>query len=524
VHNCAGDSADPNCTAPNIYSDSQDNVWRYTFITILPEDFDIDYTDSLDSCFDDPEYEIMKVDLYSRFDDDGNVRFKVQRAFRGSVLAHPAESQVRPLVWTNPNQWGSIAFIMNLCTCAPQAVINDSMGPFNWYDMGAAWVANHHLKSWVDVKDYSSVLKDSFYLCDGLWLDGYWPEPYEMLTQGKMFLHSEDIDLSCDNTSDNSQSGVLRDSLTVLWKNGYSEYLYQIRDYTKTIRSDSTAFIILTNGTPDTSHYKYINGKFWEDTNGDPRIVEPRYLVYMERDPAFDEYTHSNLKKVRLTLANSLLFTDNGFYGTTGRWTTRSPVFDPGMYWIEDYYDEYAVEDSCYGLWSDAVPKDSVNYPDSTSETKVIVFDRDTLFTATHYLGAPIDTVKIYYPHDYDCEGETCYDLLYREFDHGVAFAHYGTCVSGDTLGGMFGPLNMEAPLVWVSVDSLSLVDDPREWGYHFIGIGGCEINNYQNPWNDTANKRHHPVEMLWLWETGDGRIILKEGDGFAAWHAGTGD
>jgi hypothetical protein len=131
---------------------------------------------------------------------------------------------------------------------------------------------------------------------------------------------------------------------------------------------------------------------------------------------------------MRLTLATSLLFTDDGVYGTTGHHDARSPVFRPGYYQIEDCQDEFAVEDSCYGVWHEAFPKEWVPYPDSTSTTEVPIFDPDTLFTAVHYLGAPLDTAKTYLLHSYSCNGDTCHDILYREFDHGVVFARYGAC------------------------------------------------------------------------------------------------
>ncbi len=537
-HACAGDSTNPLCAdTSNHRADKLANVWKYSFVTVIPDTDYTSYEDEISDCFDNPDYEIMMVDLTTLVPSGGGVEFEVVRAFRGGLLGHPAGSQVRPLVFTNTNNWGSLAYVMNLCTTAPKATVNDS-GPYGWYDLAALWVANHHLKSWVTIKNIYDAPLDSFYLCDGLRLDGYTPEPDEMSNQPRMLMHSENIDLDLDGDFD---FPAYDSTIAGAWKGGYSKYLKNVRDSTKAIRGDSTAFIILPNGTPDTTHYKYINGKYWEDTNGkfqdqdpnweaviattenlsvDPRIVEPRYLVYQERARGLPDSSKTNIKQMRLTLATSLLFTDDGVYGTTGRHEARSPVFRPGYYQIEDYQDEFAVEDSCYGVWHDAFPKEWVPYPDPTDTDTVPILDPDTLFTAVHYLGAPLDTAKTYFLHSYSCDGDTCHDILYREFDHGVVFAHYGACAIVTQDEGEGGGEDY-VPYQWIHVnlDSIDLENDPRDDGYHFIGIGGCNLNGFKNPWNDSTNVRQHDFNVLELWRYGGGRIILKEGDGFLPWH-----
>jgi hypothetical protein len=251
-------------------------------------------------------------------------------------------------------------------------------------------------------------------------------------------------------------------------------------------------------------------------------MVEPRYQVFFERDRYVNVHGRTNLKQMRLTLGTSLLFTDHGAMGVSGEWLTRSPVF-AGQDSIEDYYDEFAVEDSCYGPWNTHFPKDSisVNYVD---------FVEDTLFSAMHYLGAPLDHAKIYYPHYYTCSDDTCYDLAYREFDHGLVVVHYGLCaaIGGGDYGEGSDPdtLGPDSAYKWVLVDldEMELENDPRDIGMHFMGIGGCDYNSYQNKYNDFTNRRQHPVEGFFIYLYGDGRILLKEGDGFDALHPLPGD
>lgn len=119
------------------------------------------------------------------------------------------------------------------------------------------------------------------------------------------------------------------------------------------------------------------------------------------------------------------------------------------------------MEDSCYGVWNDSFPKFWPHYPDSSSPDTIPVFEPDTLFTAVHYLGAPVDTVKTYFLHSYDCNGDTCYDILYREYDHGVVFAHYGTC--SVIIRGKGGYGGDYIPYQWVDVNLDSIdVEESR--------------------------------------------------------------
>jgi hypothetical protein len=499
-----------------------------TYIMILPADFDSSYVFELDSCYNNPQYEIMRVELDTVAYSGSWVGLKVTRAWRGKRYSYAGGSQVRPLVWTNPNNWGNIAFVMNVSTMAPGALLRGE--PFHWYDVGALYVADHHLKSLfhiIDTPENDTV--SSFYAADGIWLDAYNGTPCgQLVNNPKMFFHSENIDLNVDGESD--ELDVDCDSvIESLWKEGYSAFLKQVRDFTKGVRGDSTDLFIITNGHPDTSHYKYLNGRHFEDTNGgfqesgwakvvartrvynsDERFVEPRMVAYFERERDLLEKGETNLMMMRLTLGVSLLFTDNGFYGTTGQANSRSPVFDT-TYVIEDYQDEYAVDDSCYGAWNSHFPKEIL-------EPGLPVFDEEHLFDSIYHLGAPLDTVKTYTAHHFERNDTTYHDIFYREFDHGLAVAHFGTCAL------MRWPIEGESiPYQWVSVgiDSMDLLyeDDPRAKGYHFMGIDGCNWSGYTNMFNDSTNVRQHPVEVFQLHLYGDGLVLLKEGDGFAPEH-----
>jgi hypothetical protein len=249
-----------------------------------------------------------------------------------------------------------------------------------------------------------------------------------------------------------------------------------------------------------------------EEYNTDPRFVEPRYLVFFERDLGINTWRRTNLAMMRLTMGTSLVFTDWGLYGTMGNRTSRSPVFNP-RYRIEDYYDEYAVGDSCFGAWSDSFPKDWEVYPPADS-IEVPVFEEDHLFESVHYLGEPLGEAKTYTAHSFVRGDSTFHDIFYREFDHGLVLVHYGSCART-----RYGMNVVPYEWVWVGFDSLEVVEDPRDEGYHFMGIEGCSWNGFFNPFNDSTNVREHHEEGVYLRYRGDGLILLKEGDGFSADH-----
>jgi hypothetical protein len=518
------------------------DVCNMTFMMILPEDFDPDSIMTLEACYDNPQYEIMAIIMDSvQVDHEENLlRLKVlQRAWRGKIRSYAAGSQVRPLIWTNPYTFGAIAFLMNMSTLAPEAEIEEE-GPFHWYNIGAQFIADHRLKSmaYIDsanLQDY----KDTLYLADGVWLDVYIDDPYSMWEDNPwMNLHADQMDLNLDGISDFGLGTEERESLRHSWLEGYSAFLDSVRTYTKDIRGDSTAFHILTNGQPDTSHFKYLNGRWFEDTNGgfadddwgqvitrtilldtSSVIVEPRYQIFKERARYIDVFGNTDLRKMRLTLGTSLLFTDHGTFGVVGDWEARSPIFDKD-FTIEDYYDEFAVEDSCYGPWNDAFPKDTLDL-----ENQIVNFDEDTLFTAMHYLGRPLDNVKVYTLHSYQCEAGTCHDIYYREFDHGLVVVHYGSCqVIGDSGEGSepdsLYPDSEPYRWVYVNTDSMDITDSP-ESSYHWMEIGGCNWwqDDFWNMYNDSTNTRKDDSGYFRLYLYGDGRILLKEGDGFDPLH-----
>jgi hypothetical protein len=198
---------------------------------------------------------------------------------------------------------------------------------------------------------------------------------------------------------------------------------------------------------------------------------------------------------MRLTLAVSLIATDVGVYGTAGPgYATRNCDLFGDNTLIEDYYDEYAVDYWGRGFHNTYFQWD---YWDENSDD---YWSDDLLLGAKYYLGTPlVDSISTV---DH-------FDLIYREFDHGVVIAHLGICSQ-----------MTEADL---HVNNLVLADPPSAHGHHFMRIRGCELGGYHNRYNDHRNYDEHNVTYVVVdddddddtYGRGDAIILLKEGDGF---------
>jgi len=557
-HGCWGRYYDDNCAAireENWEEGWKYDVWERTYIMILPpgyEDLEIVEGDSL------PRYEVMRV---IGIDDGGGL--EVVRSYaRSGRFDYPAGSEVRPLVWSNPNSWGDESIFMNASSLAPTVTINGQ--EYRWYDIAALFVKHHDLKSYVSVKLPGGIELGSFYLSEGLRLDAYQRDGVkDKMAKCSMFLHSEVIDLDLDNEPDCpgpggeayacgsydvreiecTQPGY--DQIRDAWREGYIKYLNKVREYAYLVRGDEDSLYIVTNGFPDTTRVlieeigpdpvsvaSFVNGRYYEDANGGfqdtgwvrldgsesgvyQRAVycdsagvfrEPRYVVLFERDRDLNPRKYTNLAMMRLTMAVSLLL-DEGYYGTTGSHNSRVPLFEPGFR-IEDYYDEYAVDREGRGFRN---PDFQDVYWDSSS---VDYLSEDLLFEARYYLGEPMDTAKVY------SENGEVLDVVYREYDHGLVIVDFGIL-----------------PNTMVRIDSLDLVEDPREnfsqcrYGCHFMKICGDwryvdDGISYNTRYNDGANDCTHGVDSLMVeipgddgpsyWgASGDAVILLKEGDGF---------
>jgi hypothetical protein len=356
------------------------------------------------------------------------------------------------------------------------------------------------------IYDYPPDTTD-FYLADGIRLDGYQTDGPKNMNNKKMFLHSEGIDLDLNGIPDctGGDPDSCESYIVEAWNEGYEAFLDSVRIYTARIRGADSAFIILTNGHPsDPEQRQYLNGRFFEDANGefhennlyqvvnrsrgyedDPNMVDPKEILYFERDRDFPDSIATNLAQMRLTLAITLFATDIGRYGTIGEGDqTRSPIFSDVF--IEDFYDEYAVDSLGRGYQHAELPHDDEAY----------------LLGAKYYLGMPLDTAKVYVH-----QGVSHEDMRYREFDHGVVIAHLGLETGCE----------YQIPQIWIS--DLEL-EEPPDSTCHLMRIEGSDDPMY----NDGKNTGEHPVVYVWyvdspgdddVYGRGDALILLKEGDGF---------
>jgi hypothetical protein len=541
MHVCWGETEDPQCNGNY-------DVTVRTYIMVLPEGYngmEIADSDRL------PVYEIMKV---TDIDPVNGLLYVERGQYTTEAGGYVAGSEVRPLVWTNPNNFGSVSFLMNGTTYCPPVYIEGQ--EFRWYDMAALFVRYHDLRSKSRTR-LVDVERESFYLEEGIRLDTYQDDPLRLkLYQGKcqMFLHSEMVDYDLDGEPDctDASGGYLEcrwydyeelygdspvvvcdDAIVDAWREGYVRFIKLVREYADSIRNDDDSLYIITNGFPDTTRFmmdgdeysvsSLVNGMYFEDTNdfykdrgwGDVKrkaeycdksseLYDPRFVVFFERDRGYvpfegaDPEDYTNLAQMRLTLALSLMIGE-GFYGTTGSHSSRSGgIFEDGE--IEDYYDEYAVDYWGRGFWH---PEFQAAYSDSEGY----------LLGARYYLGEPLAGVKQYGAGGHD-------DIYYREFDHGLVIVHMGTC-------------DINSTVYDVNLDNLDLVEDPRDdmscapyggWeGCHFMRIAGDPAEGSR--YNDGKNDGAHPAGPLVLvddvsdddeYGRGDALILLKENDGFA--------
>lgn len=111
-----------------------------TYVMVLPPLEELEGM-SLDSCKGSPRYEIMRVVAINQ----QYAKLGIERAlFDTPQLTYSRGQEIRPIVWSNPKNWGDIAFFMNPTDTAPRAYIEGS-GPYRFHDVGALFVANHHL-------------------------------------------------------------------------------------------------------------------------------------------------------------------------------------------------------------------------------------------------------------------------------------------------------------------------------------------------------------------------------------------
>jgi hypothetical protein len=373
-----------------------------------------------------------------------------------------------------------------------------------------------------------------------------------------MFLHGDRVDIDLDGEVDCWYSGgtplppcndidgdsvvTCDESITAAWMEGYSAYLSNVRSYTAEIREYEDSLFIITNGQPDPVNEEYVNGRYYEDTNGfgvkDDNwsdVIEnafycdtsstlhdtTRFVVFLERDRTFspfggDPKNFTNLAQMRLTMALSLMI-DSGFYGTTGSHNSRTPLWDDVA--IEDYYDEYAVDFNFQGFRS---PDFQEVYWDTTTGSRdSLALSDSLLLEARYYLGEPLDTMMRYRENGVDL------DVLYREFDHGLVIADLGI---------------FEADTTMVRLDSLLLQDDPRDrtgechghlspcqWrricgSYIVLNYGKIYLTRYNDGRNNCEDEVDsvlvdNPADDSFYGRSGDAIILLKEGDGFEDWN-----
>ena len=93
-HACTGKDDVSRCSDLDSTAFSWDDVWAYTFVMVLPESLN----DTLEACYDNPPYEIMLLYQSGMSVVSGDLSVGVIRAHRGSLLAHPAGSPIRPLI------------------------------------------------------------------------------------------------------------------------------------------------------------------------------------------------------------------------------------------------------------------------------------------------------------------------------------------------------------------------------------------------------------------------------------------
>jgi hypothetical protein len=505
-----------------------EGVSNYTYAVVLPDNLE---GFPLNNCKGDPPYEILKVTAIN--EEAGELTAQRDQFGTGYADYYEPGLEIRPLIWANPEIWGNLAFFMNPSEDAPTAYIEGN-GPYRWYDVAALFVGNHHLPARVSLDYAPGYGTDfSFYLVDGIWLDAYNDDGLTTKNKDdfarKMHLHAEGIDLNLDDTPDcwEDPYGIWHcDSDRIeAWQAGYEHFFDMVRDYAEDIRGQELGndFLIVTNGHNAGDRRQWVNGRYYEDTNGGyqdplgyqqvigqsldyvlpdeqypgdgPPCREPHKILYYERDRDFGkaEDDSTNLAQMRLTLAISMIVTtEAGYYGTRGaRNDTRSgDVLDDGKI-IEDYYDEYAVDEDGHGFQHSQFDRSDLSY----------------LLGAKYYLGEPLADALAYPLNE---------EVIYREFDHGVVIAHYGDASSD----------------IYVDIAELDLIEPPTPT-CHLMKIFGKEFTNYMNRYNDGRNNgaEYGPTSTVLIdryldddeavypapypYGPGDAVILLKEGDGF---------
>jgi hypothetical protein len=194
---------------------------------------------------------------------------------------------------------------------------------------------------------------------------------------------------------------------------------------------------------------------------------------------------------------------------------------------IEDYYDEYAVDNAWRGFQhvefqeeylDDSNPEDPIYYEQYLRDHKHYLGEplTEDPYPSEH-LGLMVEWPK-YIPHYVDQVLK--YDLIYREFDRGLVICHLGLCGSQDE--------NFQ-----IDLDQLDLLDHPAYSGNcpgdpcHFVKIIGSGSDMYDDGTNDGEHITDGVFEFS-LWSTEfcpdpenlehageNGIILLKEGDGF---------
>lgn len=518
IHRCWGNDDDSTCF-------KKYDIRGYTYVMAFPEDMGDMEGMVLADCKDDPKYEIMKLDSIGIVDDTT----AVLRVRRGMWNTHPLETvagmELRPLIWSNPNNWGSTAFFMNVTDFAPRVyLVDESHGLFSLADVAATLMEYHHLASYVRVLQTDPYIDTTFYLADGVMMDAYQANGLkDKLVRLKQFLHAQNIDLDLNGIPDCgdfspgdplSECDESPDGPAVMesWREGYKHFLQQVREKVVSVRGTDSTFIILPNGHPDSTQWKYVNGRHFEDVNGHFQesnlrevidhtrdyyygdFSDPRRIQYFERDRNVSYDSGTDLPPIRMTMALSLILSNEGSFGAIGGgYLTRHPLFGDGPE-VEDYYDEYAVDELGRGFHNPAF-------------AAAYEADESYLHEHRHYLGDPV--VEDPYPDEYAGDPSPRWvrdhpDMLYREFDHGLVIAHLGICGETDYYQVVF--------------DDLVLEDDPRD--NTMLCPGGCcfmEIEGGGPPYNDGRNLGvHHRFGIVVDGEGGgDGVILLKEGDGF---------
>lgn len=506
-----------------------DDIRSITYAMVLPDDLE---GMVLSGCKGSPKYEILKVIGIS----NEPPALAVKRAqLNTSPIEILPGQEVRAMLWGNPNNWGARAFFMNPTTGAPTAkFFSENNLPERLPEHAARWVKYHILPSRFTVEIASGSY--DVYFPDGFWLDAYQQDGLTpKVTLPQMFLHAEDIDLNLDNNPDCGEFGDPGDcdeTVKESWRDGYEAFLSAVNGYIDDVRLGEEEYLsIVPNGHPHESIYTYINGRYWEDMNGgfmDQNIQQilrrcysywesevsgemevPTQALFLERDKDVNPLSETNLPQMRLTLAISLIASNSGSMGVRGHditSSTRTPLY-ASLYnleegeevTIEDFYDEHAVDYWGRGCRNSAFP----------------IEDEDAVRDARHYLGQPLVTDpfpdqlpnELPFPKWY--RGH--WDIVYREYDHGLVIAHLGICET-------------QRDVYDVNLNDIDILEDPREslacpGNCHWMKIQGSEDPTY----NDDTNTGEHDVETIlvddWhdddVYGRGDAIIILKEGDGF---------